>query len=225
VSRARPGGGDDRHLGDSPRCVRRPPGDTAARPFLYRLDEARFCEGGALSDGGNLYAWLQRILRDLDSTGIAGRPAAAHGLVFLPFLGGERSLGWNASRRGLVHGLTFATTPLDLAQAALEAVSYRLADVLEAIGDLDSLVATGGGLLGNRDWVQILADVVGRPIELSAVAEGSARGAAVVALERAGMIVPVAGTIGVVEPRPGRTEIHAAAREEQRAMMRLEEAT
>jgi len=193
--------------------------------FLYRLDDARFCEGGALSDGGNLYAWLERTLRDLDTAGIADRPAAAHRLVFLPFLGGERSLGWNASRRGLVHGLTFETTALDLAQAALEAVCYRLADVLDALDGIDSLVATGGGLLGSRDWVQILADVVGRPIELSAVAEGSARGAAVVALERAGMIVPRAGTVGIVEPRAGRTEIHGAAREEQRAMMRLEEAT
>jgi gluconokinase len=193
--------------------------------FLYRLDRERFCEGGALSDGGNLAVWLQRTLRDLDTAGIAGRPAAGHGLVFLPFLGGERSLGWNASRRGLVRGLTFETTPLDLAQAALEAVCYRLADVLDALGGIDSLVATGGGLLGSPDWVQILADVVGRPVELSAVSEGSARGAAVAALERAGMIVPVAATVGVVEPRAGRTDIHRAAREEQRAMMRLEEKT
>jgi gluconokinase len=202
-------------------------GEAIPRPglFLYRLDEGRFCEGGALSDGGNLHAWLHRTLRDLDTTGIAAREPAVHRLVFLPFLGGERSLGWNAARRGLVRGLTFATTPLDVAQAALEAVCYRLADVLDALAGLDSLVATGGGLIGSRDWVQILADVLGRPIELSAVAEGSARGAAVVALERAGMIVPVAETVGVVEPREGRTDIHRAAREEQRAMMRLEEKT
>lgn len=191
--------------------------------FLYRLDRARFCEGGALSDGGNLHVWLHRTLSAFETAGIAERPAAAHGLVFLPFLGGERSLGWNASRRGLVHGLTFETTPLDLAQAALEAVCYRLADVLDTLGGIDSLVATGGGLLGSPDWVQILADVVGRPVELTAVAEGSARGAAVVALERAGMIVPSAATVGVVEPREGRTEIHRKAREEQRAMMRFEE--
>jgi gluconokinase len=193
--------------------------------FLYRLDGARFCEGGALSDGGNLHAWLRRTLRDLDTDGIADRPAAAHGLVFLPFLGGERSLGWNASRRGLVQGLTFETTPLDLAQAALEGVCYRLADVLDALGGVESFVATGGGLLGSRDWVQILADVLGRPVELTAVPEASARGAAVAALERVGMIVPVVDAVDVVEPREGRTEAHREARERQRAMMRLEEGT
>ena len=192
--------------------------------FLYRLDERRFCEGGALSDGGNLHAWLLRTLQGLDTAGIAEREPAAHGLVFLPFLGGERSLGWNASRRGLVRGLSFATTPLDLAQAALEAVCYRFADVLDALGGVESVVATGGALHASPDWVQILADVLGRPVEVSSVAEGSARGAAAVALERAGMIVPRAGTVAVAEPREGRPEMHRAAREDQRRTMELEEA-
>ncbi len=193
--------------------------------FLYRLDERRFCEGGALSDGGNLYAWLERTLRDVDTVGLAARPPAGHGLVFLPFLGGERSLGWDASRRGLVAGLTFGTTPLDIAQAALEGICYRFADVLDALGGVESLVATGGALLASRDWVQILADVLERPVEVSAVAEASARGAAVVALERAGIIVPGAATVSVVEPRAETFAAHRRAREEQRAMMRMEQGT
>ena len=39
--------------------------------FLYRLDDERFCEGGALSDGGNLHAWLLRTLRDVSTVGLA----------------------------------------------------------------------------------------------------------------------------------------------------------
>ncbi len=191
--------------------------------FLYRLDERRFCEGGALSDGGNLHAWLVRTLQSFDEAELAEREPAAHGLVFLPFLGGERSLGWNADRRGLVRGLSFATTPLDLAQAALEAICYRLADVLDAIGSIDSVVATGGALLANRPWVQVLADVVGKPVEVSGAPEGSARGAAVVALERAGFEVSRPAPLAVVEPRPERTEIHRHAREVQRDVMRWEE--
>jgi gluconokinase len=98
--------------------------------FLYRLDERRFCEGGALSDGGNLHAWLLQTLHEHEAGAVAERPAAAHGLTFLPFLGGERSLGWNPDRRGVIAGLSFATTPADIAQAALEGVAYRLSDVL-----------------------------------------------------------------------------------------------
>lgn len=189
-----------------------------ARPglFLYRLDERRFCEGGALSAGGNLYAWLVRTLRDLDISGLADRPAAGHGLTFLPFLGGERSPGWNASRRGEIAGLTFRTTPLDIAQAALEAVCCGLADILDAIGDVASIAATGGALLASPDWLQLLADVVGRPVEVSAVHEGSARGAAMIALERLGLPVPAAPVARIVEPRAARHEIHTRFRRVQR---------
>jgi gluconokinase len=188
--------------------------------FLYRLDARRFCEGGALSDGGNLHAWLAHTLRD-------ARPSdePAHGLSFLPFLGGERSLGWNPHRRGLVAGLTFDTSPGEIAQAALEGVAYRLADVLDVIGGIESVVATGHALLVNDAWLQILADVLGRPVEVSGEPEGSARGAAVVALERQGLAVPPAPIARVVEPRPHRFEIHLAAREEQRRLMRLQEET
>jgi gluconokinase len=192
--------------------------------FLYRLDDTRFCEGGALSDGGNLHAWLLRTLRDLDTSGIADLPAAAHGLTFQPFLGGERSLGWDPERRGSIEGLTFATTPLDIAQAALEAVCYRLADVLDAIGGLDSFVATGGALRANPAWVQVLADVLGRPVEVSGVAEGSARGAALVVFERLGLSVPPAPTARVVEPRAAQHEIHLRSREVQRNTMQNREA-
>jgi gluconokinase len=184
--------------------------------FLYRVDERRFCEGGALSDGGNLRAWLLRTLRDVDTSEIADSPPTAHGLTFLPFLGGERSLGWDPRRRGAIEGLTFATTPLDIAQAGLEAVCYRLADVLDATGGIESIVATGAALLENPAWVQVLADVLGRPVEVSAVPEGSARGAALVALERLGLPLPAAPTARIVEPRRERHEIHLLSREVQR---------
>jgi len=194
-----------------------------ARPglFLYRLDERRFCEGGALSDGGNLHAWLRLTLRDFSGDGLAERPAAAHGLRFLPFLGGERSLGWDPARRGVVTGLSFATTAEDIAQAALEGVCYRFADVLDAIGGVEEVVVTGGALLANPAWVQILADVLGRPIEVSAVAEASARGAALVVLERLGHAPPAAPVARVVEPRLDRHEAHRGALEEQRALIAL----
>jgi gluconokinase len=192
--------------------------------FLYRLDERRFCEGGALSDGGNLHAWLARTLRDLDDAGLADRPAAAHGLTFLPFLGGERALGWNAARRGLVSGLSFATTPADIAQAALEAVAYRLAAVVDAIGGVESVVATGVGLLASPGWLQVLADVLGRPVEVSGAAEGSARGAAVIALERLGLRVSAPPVARIVEPRADRHEIHLVAMEDQRRALHEQEA-
>jgi gluconokinase len=189
--------------------------------FLYRLDGRRFCEGGALSAGGNLFAWLVRTLREVEVEGLAEREPAAHGLTFLPFLGGERSLGWDASRRGLMAGLSFATTPLDLLQAGLEGVAYQFADVLDALGGIEELVVTGGALLANRDWAQILADVLGRPLVVSGVAEASARGAALAAIDRLDIPAPLDG---VVEPRLDRHQIHRHARDVHRVAMNWKEA-
>ena len=185
--------------------------------FLYLADEHRVVEGGALSDGGNLYDWLERTLADAPGS-LAERDPRDHGLVFLPFLGGERSTGWNPNARGTIHGLTFETTPLDLRQAAYEGVAFRFAAIADLLPELQEVVATGGGLLHDRDWVQIMADALARPIAVSGVPEASLRGAAVLALERRGHEVGKAPIAGVVEPRADRAEAYRAAREAQRKL-------
>ncbi|HEY7421905.1 MAG TPA: FGGY family carbohydrate kinase, partial [Gaiellaceae bacterium] len=168
--------------------------------FLYLADERRVVEGGALSDGGNLYEWLERTLADASGS-LATRDPSDHALVFLPFLGGERSTGWNPEARGAVHGLTFDTTPLDLRQAAFEGVAFRFAAIADLLPTVNEIVATGGGLLRDRDWIQIMADALARPIHVSDVPEASLRGAAVLALERLGHGIAEAPVAEVVEPR------------------------
>jgi gluconokinase len=185
--------------------------------FLYLADERHVVEGGALSDGGNLYEWLERTLADASGS-LADRDPRDHGLVFLPFLGGERSPGWNPHARGAVHGLTFETTPLDLRQAAYEGVAFRFAAVADLLPDVREVVATGGGLLRDPDWIQIMADALARPIQVSGVAEASLRGAAVLALERLGHKAGDAPIAGVVAPRPERAEAYRAARKEQQRL-------
>ena len=184
--------------------------------FLYRLDQRRFVEGGSLSDGGNLYAWLAQTLRTTGARGLADRPPDGHGLTFLALLGGERSPGWNALARGAVTGLTFATTPDDLLQAALEGVAYRFAEILDLMPGVKEVVATGHALLVDPDWVQILADVLERPVVASAVEEGSIRGAAVLALERLGETPAPAALGRVFDPRQERADPYRLARWRQR---------
>jgi gluconokinase len=185
--------------------------------FLYLLDGRRVVEGGALSDGGNLYAWLERTLAPAAGE-LAGRGPDDHGLTFLPFLGGERSTGWDPGARGTVTGLTFATTPLDLRQAALEGVAFRFAEIAELLPGLGEVVATGGGLLHDPAWVQIMADALARPVVVSGVAEASLRGAAVAALERLGC-EPEAAPLGdVFSPRADEAEAYRSARERQRRL-------
>jgi gluconokinase len=183
--------------------------------FLYRLDERRVVEGGALSDGGNLHDWLERTL--------AGGEAEApdHGLTFVPFLGGERSTGWDATATGAITGLTFATTPADLRQAALEGVAFRLAAIAERMPAVDEVVATGSGLLRDPAWIQVMADALARPVTASAVDEASLRGAAVATLQRLGY-EPVDAPLGeTFLPHEERVDAYRSARERQERLIEV----
>jgi gluconokinase len=185
--------------------------------FIHWVDDRRVVEGGSLSDGGGLAHWLDRTLQDPGGS-LADRDPDSHGLTFLTLLGGERSPGWHQHARGAIEGLTFETTPLDLRQAGLEGVGFFFADLAERMPEVESIVATGGALLRDDDWVQIMADALGRPLTLSGVKEASLRGAAVVALEHLGE-APPAGALGrVVEPRPDHADAYRAARDRQRRL-------
>jgi len=193
-----------------------------ARPrkglFLYRLDGERWVEGGSLSDGGNLLHWLSRTLQLPEGDELAARDPDAHGLTFLPFLGGERSPGWNARARGAIAGLSFDTEPLDLLHAALEGMAFRFAEVAELMPEVEEVVATGGALVRNVDRMQILADILELPVVTSEVEEGSARGAAVAVLERLGETPEPAPLGRVFEPRSDRGDAYREARERQRSL-------
>ena len=185
--------------------------------FLHWVDETRVVEGGSLSDGGNLHYWLDQTLKDARGS-LAGRDPDSHGLTFLSLLGGERSPGWHQHAHGAVHGLTFDTTPLDLRQAALEGVAFRFAEVADLMTGIEEIVVTGGALLRDPDWVQIVADALGRAVTTSGVKEASLRGAAVVVLERLGE-TPAPAPLGtVVEPRRDKIEVFRAACERQRRL-------
>jgi gluconokinase len=188
--------------------------------FLYRLDERRFIEGGALSDGGNLQHWLAETFREAKGS-LGNRDPDSHGVTFLTLLGGERSVGWHLRASGAIRGLTLETTPLDLRQAALEGVAFRFAEIVDLMPEVEEIVATGGALLHDRDWAQIVADALARPITVSRVREASLRGAAVLTLERLGERPPEAPLGRVVEPRPEHADAYRAARDRQRELYEL----
>ena len=164
--------------------------------WCYRIDRRRVIIGGALSDGGGLYRWLKdnlRLLADDDKTEdeIAKRPPAAHGLVFLPFLAGERSIGYRENATGAILGLRSSTDTIDIVQAALESVAYRFAEIfdrLKSVTYISEIVASGGALRESPVWTQIIADTLGRDLTLPDTREASSRGAVLLALETIGKI-------------------------------------
>ena len=203
-------------------CERAEPPAPPPSLWCYRSDAERILLGGSLSDGGSVVAWLQRLTKlpalEEAETAIAAMAPDSHGLTVLPLLSGERGPGWSDRAGAAIEGLTIATTALDLLRAGLEAVALRFAMLDADLPGEQLVVATGGGLVNSPAWTQIIADALGRPVAHSGVAEGSSRGAAVLALEALGHTPGEAPLGETFEPEPAATEAYRAARERQQAL-------
>ncbi len=171
--------------------------ETVAVPdglWAYRVDRTHFVVGGAESNGGNVWAWIESKLRADDGLldALAMVPPDGHGLTVLPFLAGERSPNYNAYARGAVTGISLDTTVPEIARAMLEAITYRLVlmhrIIAAAYPEAREIIISGAALLHNPLWMQMLADALGCPITVSDEAEATSRGAALIALEQLGAI-------------------------------------
>ncbi|HEX4743403.1 MAG TPA: gluconokinase [Candidatus Limnocylindria bacterium] len=197
--------------------------------WTYRLDARRVVCGGALSNGGNALAWIARAFPGVDLEATLRRPVGAHGLVALPLLAGDRSPSWDDAARASIAGIGLGSAPEDVVQAFVEGIVCRFARLWRvvdaALPGIERVVATGGDALSRPYLVQLLADALGRPLVASAAGEGSARGAAIVALERIGAI----GDLGSIRSPLGRVfrpraRAHAAFGEAVERQARLEDA-
>jgi len=177
-----------------------PPVELSPALWSYRIDDRRIVVGGALSDGGGLYRWLmESLLLNNDPQELAKEISAiepdSHGLTLLPFWSGERSTGWSGDARGAMLGLTQQTLPIEIVRAALEAIAYRfalIAQALEAVAPQAQIIATGNALRSSPVWLQIISDVLGKPVSFGGSPEASIRGAALLALEAVGKIGDIA---------------------------------
>jgi xylulokinase len=120
-----------------------------------------------------------------DLTALAARvPAGSDGLLWAPYLMGERTPYLDAKARGMLVGLTASHTRAHVVRAILEGVAFSLRDTFTIFQQIDVPVKTvrlGGGGARSPLWRQIQADVYGRAVERVAVEEGAAYGAAMLA--------------------------------------------
>ncbi|HUU03758.1 MAG TPA: gluconokinase [Myxococcota bacterium] len=164
--------------------------------WCYRVDAGLSLLGGALTEGGGVFAWLKRVLRlpadeDIDRA-VALLPPDGHGLTVLPLLAGERSPGWAGKSVGTIQGLTAATTPEQIVRAFLESIACRIAMVFDSLrphlAAPARVIASGGALCASAAWQQVVSDALGVPLEISEVPQASARGSALMALKALGVV-------------------------------------
>lgn len=180
--------------------------DEKGRTWCYNLSDEYWVLGGAINNGGIALRWArdkfasteQHVAEKLglDTYEILSRyasqkPAGSDGLIMLPFFAGERAPYWNADARGVLFGLNLNHGKRHLIRATLEGIVYRMFSIFTALrevaGDVNDIRA-GGSFTRSQEWVQIMADVFGRPISVPDEPEGAAFGAAVLGMHALGML-------------------------------------
>jgi glycerol kinase len=147
----------------------------------YALEGSAFVTGAAVQ-------WLRDglgIIKSADETeALAAGLAGNEGVYFVPAFTGLGAPHWDMYARGLLIGIERGTTRAHIARATLESIAYQtrdLVDAMRAAGQrIDVLRADGGGT-ANRFLMQFQADLLGVPVEVAAVRETTALGAAFLA--------------------------------------------
>lgn len=180
--------------------VDRPITDPQARLFCYALTASHWVVGGPVNNGGIILRWLRDQLGDTEVQAARQRgqdpydllidlaatvPAGSEGLLFHPYLLGERSPLWDANARGSFFGLSFSHTKAHLIRAVLEGILFNMQIVLQALqdftGETRQIQATGG-FARSRFWRQLMADIFNQPITIPEQFESSCLGAAILGL-------------------------------------------
>ena len=196
--------------------------DPHGRLFCYALTEKHWVVGGPVNNGGNIFRWVRDELATAEAaaaraegvdpyealTRIAERVApGAEGLLFHPFLAGERAPLWNADLRGSFFGLGLHHGKQHMIRAALEGVIFNLHGILpaveELIGPTRRMMATGG-FARSALWRQMMADIFEREVVVPESVESSCLGAAVLGAWALGLVP----SLEVISDMVGSTHRH-----------------
>ena len=153
--------------------------------FSYILSDELYVSGGAINNGGIFYEWVRKNLnldKHLDEIFEGLNPEDyGNGIVFLPFISGERAPYWDADLKGSALGLSHGHGSKDILIAAIRGVSFCLRDVFEVLlKATDTKVNefyVNGGFTKSDIWVQTFCNIVDRPVFVTEQGDGPLFGA------------------------------------------------
>lgn len=164
--------------------------------FNYVLDNKTFISGGPINNGGNVMKWLFKTFLKNDSPAendyrnffktVEAIPAGCEGLIFLPYLYGERAPIWDEKASGIFLGIKSFHTNAHFLRAALEGICFSLKNILETIEASTASITqlnVSGGFVHSRTWMQILADVTVKKLCLVQTEDASSIGAALLGMK------------------------------------------
>lgn len=203
--------------------------ESAVHTFCHALPDTWHQMGVILSatDALNWHAGIVGVSAAALTAELGDTPAGPSSVTFLPYLSGERTPHNDAGIRGVFAGLEHASDRAELTRAVLDGVAFAFRDCLDALSDagttLERVTAVGGGSR-SRHWLQVLANVLGLPVDIPADGDfGGAFGAARLGLmaatgaDAASVCTPPA-TTATITPNPETTEAYQAALARYRAL-------
>ncbi|MGI8951420.1 MAG: gluconokinase [Chitinophagaceae bacterium] len=160
--------------------------DPQKRLFNYLLTDKIFISGGPTNNGGNVLEWFTENFLNKNSTVEETLKLAAqadydvNGLIFLPYLFGERAPIWNANAEGVFFGLTNLHTKKYLARAVIEGICFSVYDIIKSLEETNKIetVYATGGFIASKSWLQLMANIFGKKIIVCSNNDASAMGAA-----------------------------------------------
>ncbi len=175
--------------------------DEQQRLFCYYITDDLYILGGAVNNGGVALQWLiekilqqnfkdEKVFNQLVKQAMQIE-AGAEGLIFLPYISGERSPMWDEDARGALIGLASFHTQAYIIKAVIEGICFALFDVLKAVEETSGLIENiylSGGITRTKSWVQLMANITGKKIIINNTADASALGAAFVGMKAVGLI-------------------------------------
>lgn len=208
----------------------------------YHVIPGKWLLQGGTVGGGGVMRWFEKEFAAYEReegrrTGIssleqlnrmaAGVPAGSEGLVFLPYMAGERSPIWDPKAKGVFYGLDFSKTKGHMVRACMEGVAFSLRhnlDVAREAGARADILCAVGGSANSRLWTQIKADITGLPIAVPSSDTATTLGAAMLAGKAVGMYrdYEEAVSLAVKETRRHEPNRENAAVYEENYQMYLE---
>lgn len=156
--------------------------------FCYAFSNDLWVIGGPTNNGGNVLQWANEVLEEGDPKNYDNLLATAKkispgsdGLLFLPFLYGERAPYWDGNAKGSYIGLTSKHQKGHLVRASIEGVLFNLKTIHNVLSDsaiTTSSIYASGGFARSNFWVQMLADIFGVNVYIPISHQSSAWGAA-----------------------------------------------
>lgn len=173
--------------------------------MFYGWDRQTWIAFGAIMNAGLSLKWWRSILNNRSyaalDCGVEKVPVGSGGLIFLPYLNGERTPHVNPNLSGAFFGLNLNTTRASMSRAVMEGVTYALYQCLEicrGMGLSSSVLIASGGGARSAVWRQIQADVFGIPLKAVMLEEQACLGACICAAIGCGRYADVAQAVGAM---------------------------